>query len=86
MITLNCYELWNGKRVVGRHLAHQVYVGREAVVVTIAPGHSRWEEVRVPLRLRVVSDDGINLHMRTVFDVRRKSKRQISILDNAGAK
>lgn len=82
------YELWNGKEVVGYfHTAHKIF-GKYLIVPTISElkrhYNRQYEEIKVPVAYRKVFDDGVDITMRTVLDVRRKSKRQIEIMNNRG--
>jgi hypothetical protein len=84
------YELWDGKNCRGYYYSHFLLRGNYLVV----PLYSEYKrpykyqgikDLKVPISFRVVLDDGINYHIKTVLDVRRKSERQIKLLGGSHA-
>lgn len=84
MITGYQYELWNGKEVVGHYHSVERVVGSQLHVFTGSVLKQKYgvkpKTIIVPITTRIISDDGMDVHLRVVLDVRRKSKRQINIL------
>jgi hypothetical protein len=78
------YELWNGKAVVGHFNTFTPLYGKFLVIPSIPllkqPYGKKIVEVCVPVTTRFVSDDGVDIVVRRVLDVRKKSKKQIEIL------
>lgn len=78
------YELWNGKRVLGYYRTLFPLRGTSLTIcetsILESSSNKKLRTFSVPFGLRVISDDGMDRTVRTVLDVRRKSKRQISIL------
>lgn len=84
MVTGYTYELWDGKEVIGHFFSlHQIY-GLYLVVPTVSTlkqsYYKKSEEIKVPILHRVIYDNGVDITIRKVLDVRKKSKRQIEIL------
>lgn len=86
MITGYKYELWDGKKVIGYHQSFSLYSGKYLVIPELSefkrPYNRKLKEFKVPIIMRIVSNSGIDVHLRTVLDVRRKSRRQIKILES----
>lgn len=84
MIRSYRYELWDGKKSVGEYVTTRQLFGKYLIVPeqTILKHRygSVWKEIKVPIIVRVVSDDGVDYTVRRVLDIRRKSKRQIDFL------
>lgn len=88
MIVPKQIELWNGKKVIGfRNLGPFAGVlGKYMTIPTISilkeEYGKTYEIITVPILLRKVYDDGIEIRMRYCLDVRRKSKRQRALIMN----
>lgn len=80
------YKLWNGKQVVGTlSLAYRIQ-GTHVVIVfepTILKQvyGKKYEHIRCPLFLQTY-DDGVTITTERMIDVRRKSQRQIALLQS----
>lgn len=78
------YELWNGKEVVGHYGSIWPLMGTHIRIFEMSelkqPYGVKPKSIECPISYRIVSDNKIDRVMRTVIDVRRKSKRQIEIL------
>ena len=78
------YELWNGKKVVGYYDCYSQILGHHVVVweeSTLKQSYyKKARSILVPLTCRVIVSNHSDTLVRTVLDVRRKSKRQIALL------
>lgn len=78
------YELWNGQECLGYFSTCFPLRGVHLVVPEVPEFKAKYRRKRkvisVPIINRVVSDNGVDLVLRKVLDVRRKSKRQIGLL------
>lgn len=72
------YEMWNRSTLIGTISINTIANGRYLVIPFISKGII--EEIKLPIRIRIIGDDGIDLTYRRVLDVSRKSKRQIDLL------
>lgn len=75
MSKMYTYELWNGKEVVGTIDIRNPIMGVNFTIMSY-----RYKDITMPVRTRVVSDDGVDVVLRRVLDVSRKGKRQIEFL------
>lgn len=84
MPTHYAYELWNGKVVLGHYGTQFPLQGLSVVIPTISElkriYDRTYETITVPLRMRLVSDNGVDFTYRLYLDVRRKSQRQIQLI------
>lgn len=89
MITVNRYELWNGKKVLGYYNTTSILMGSELIIHTISELKriygKYYEEIKIPLTCRIIRKDATEYSVRTVLDVRKKSKRQRELIKKAGA-
>lgn len=78
------YEVWNGKKVIGRYNISSSILGRFLIVPEVSifkqSYYKKATYIRVPVIYQFVSDNGIEVTYKRVLDVRKKSKRQIKIL------
>ena len=79
------YELWDGKAVVGIYSSRYKLAGDHIIIYEISilkqKYNSKPKVIKVPLLIRQVNNDGIDFNYRLVLDVKKKSKRQIRILN-----
>jgi hypothetical protein len=84
MPTAYRYELWNGKKVVGVYTTFAPIIGEFLIVPWLstykAPYNKAFKEVTFKTIKCVVSDNHVDLVLRTRIDVRKKSKQQIALL------
>lgn len=78
------YELWSGKKAVGYYDAFAPILGNHLIVpedsIFKRGYRKKRATIKVPIMSVAISDDGIDLVIRRVLDVSRKSHRQIEIL------
>jgi len=78
------YELWNGKESVGYCRISGELLGKYVLIYSVSAYKQlysrRAETIQVPISYRVVEKTGADTLLRTVLDVRKKSKRQIELL------
>ena len=78
------YELWNGKKVIGTVNFFGPILGTKAVFPTISEFKRQYgrnyETIEVPLMYLSQSISYREYSVKTVLDVRKKSKRQIKLL------
>lgn len=79
-----CYELWNGKEVIGRVTLMYPIKGKSVTFPTVsvlkALFRRKYETITLPIAYCSISDDGVDYVVRRRLDVRRKSKRQIELV------
>lgn len=84
MIIRYAYELWNGREVVGYYSSQFKIKGAFLIVPTISVFKQKYgskvKEIKVPMTTRNIFNNGIDVHIRIVLDVKRKSKNQIRFL------
>jgi len=86
MVTTHRIELWNGKKIIGyRDLGiFKPFMGKFMMIPTISPLKEKYgksyEVIKVPIIIKEIYNDGIEVRFRYQLDVRRKSKRQIELI------
>jgi hypothetical protein len=84
VITGYSYELWDGEKVLGHYQSLFPIYSNHLVVPELTtlkqPYSKKVRQIKVPVTSRIISDTKVDIHIRIVLDVRRKSKRQIQIL------
>lgn len=84
MIRTYSYELWDGKKVVGHYNSISQMRGKVLLVPEVSmfkqPYGTKERIIEVPVLVREVANDGVDVTFRICLDVRRKSKRQIEII------
>lgn len=84
MIQTYAYELWNGKEVIGEVTSRYRFNGKTVFVPTVSAFkehyNKTYKHIQIPIIVRCVYNDGITITLRSVLDVRRKSKRQIELI------
>lgn len=78
------YELWDGHNVIGHIFSQFKLMGREIVIPEVSIFKQKYDtkhkNIKCPIVIRIVYDNGMDTLLRKVIYVRRKSKRQIEIL------
>lgn len=85
MVVGYTYELWDGKKVVGTVTLHRPLLMGHAVDFPVYSTFKQryngpYKTIRVPIVYRTVEDNGIDIVLRKVLDVKRKSKEQIALI------
>lgn len=84
MIRTYSYELWNGKKSIGKYNTVSPLNGKSLHVYEMSTlkqfYSSKPKIIDVPIIYRCILDDGVDYTFRRCLDVRRKSKRQIEII------
>lgn len=71
------YKLYNGKKELGALTFKEPL---QANFVELPHNSSKYETIKLLIRARTISDNGVDIVIRRYLDVRRKSRRQISLL------
>lgn len=83
------YDIWDGEKVIGRLSSmFRLYIHCGETTIQLFCDYSGKnkrgkrgdEDLTVPLIMRTVYDDGVEVRQRLTLDVRKKSKRQIQLL------
>lgn len=84
MFTGYTYEVWKGDKQIGTFYNTCLLMGPHFIFPTVPlikeAYNSPCEYIKVPLKIRVISNNGIECTTRVVLDVTKKSARQIKLL------
>jgi hypothetical protein len=83
MASMYSYPVWNGKKILGYYSSMSPIYGKVLVMPTLSTLKQSYdrklETIYFPMIYRSL-DNGVTITTTRTIDVRKKSKRQISIL------